>query len=118
MLFAEIAVDNNLDLIAAVPFLGQESMWPQASKDRFNKILNYKKCKKIIVSEGGYEAYKMQVRNQYMVDNCDLLIAVFDGTSGGTKNCVDYAKKVKKNIRIINPKNYILDSVDEDSDII
>ena len=41
-----------------------------------------------------------------MVDNCDLLIALWDGKSkSGTTNCVNYAKnKLKKDILIINPK--------------
>jgi nucleoside 2-deoxyribosyltransferase len=31
-----------------------------------------------------------------MVDNCDTVVAVWNGTSGGTKNCIDYAKKQNK----------------------
>ena len=41
----------------------------------------------------------MQKRNKYMVDNSDLIIAVFNGNSGGTKQTNDYAKS--KNIEII-----------------
>ena len=48
----------------------------------------------------------MQIRNQWMVDNCELLIAVFDGTSGGTANCVNYAKSIRKNTVVINPNGY------------
>lgn len=39
-----------------------------------------------------------------MTDKADLVIALYDGTKGGTKNCVDYAKKRNKEILIINPK--------------
>jgi len=46
----------------------------------------------------------MQKRNEYMVDNADIVIAVWDGTKGGTCNCVRYAKKLGKDIVIINPK--------------
>jgi uncharacterized phage-like protein YoqJ len=35
----------------------------------------------------------MQKRNEYIVDNSSLLLSLWDGTSGGTKNCLDYAKK-------------------------
>lgn len=48
----------------------------------------------------------MQKRNEWMVDNCDILIAVWDKSPGGTKNCVDYAESKKKQIIYINPKNY------------
>jgi uncharacterized phage-like protein YoqJ len=45
----------------------------------------------------------MQDRNIWMVDHCDALIAVWDGTSGGTANCVRYAQKVGKPIVFIDP---------------
>jgi len=44
-----------------------------------------------------------QKRNEWMVDNANIVIAVWDGTSGGTANCVKYAKKVGKSIYLINP---------------
>ncbi len=47
----------------------------------------------------------MDKRNKWMVDNCDLLIAVWNGTSGGTANCVNYAKSINKQIIIINPNS-------------
>lgn len=44
-------------------------------------------------------------RNEWIVDSSDVLIAVWDGSGGGTKGCVDYA--VSKDIPIlqINPKD-------------
>lgn len=39
-----------------------------------------------------------------MVDNSDFVIAVWDGTKGGTANCVRYAKKLNKELVAINPK--------------
>lgn len=48
----------------------------------------------VIVSSGGYGVEKMQVRNEWMVDHCDLLVALWDGSSGGTGNCVRYARRV------------------------
>ena len=32
----------------------------------------------------------MQKRNEFMVDNSDLVVAVWNGTSGGTANCLAY----------------------------
>jgi uncharacterized phage-like protein YoqJ len=104
-LFALIAIELELNLIAAIPFKGQESKWPFGSRLKYNYILSYEKCEKIIVSGGGYHPSKMQKRNEWMVDNCDVLIAVWDGTAGGTANCVEYAKDKKQIIRI-NPNNY------------
>ncbi|PAD70641.1 hypothetical protein CHH83_02225 [Bacillus sp. 7586-K] len=45
----------------------------------------------------------MQKRNEWMVDNSDYVIAVWDGTKGGTGNCVKYAQKQNKYITTIKP---------------
>jgi len=37
-----------------------------------------------------------QVRNQQIVENCDVLLAVWDGRSRGTENTLAYARKVRK----------------------
>ncbi|MBO4491939.1 MAG: hypothetical protein J5944_11330 [Lentisphaeria bacterium] len=37
-----------------------------------------------------------QVRNQQIVDCCDVLLAVWDGKSHGTKNTLAYARKTHK----------------------
>jgi uncharacterized phage-like protein YoqJ len=94
-------------LIAAVPFEGQEKKWPKSSQDLYNEILAYPKCVKKIVCEGGYEVWKMQKRNEWMVDNADYLVAVWDNSEGGTANCVRYARKKlpkERIIQIIPPK--------------
>ena len=54
--------------------------------------------------DGGYAGYKLQKRNEWMVDHCDILIAVWDGTSGGTANCVNYAQSVNKEKIFIDPR--------------
>lgn len=46
---------------------------------------------------------KMQKRNEYMVDNADMVIAVWDGSKGGTKNCIDYALSQYKKVVALNP---------------
>jgi hypothetical protein len=40
-------------------------------------------------------------RNKQIVDNCDFLIAFWDGKSGGTKMTINYAKQQNKKIKII-----------------
>lgn len=90
MAWAEAAIKMGIPVIAAVPFAGQESAWPGASQVRYRSILAL--CESTtIVCDGGYAAWKMQKRNQWMVDSSDWLIALWDGTSGGTANCVNYA---------------------------
>ena len=37
-----------------------------------------------------------QERNRQIVDSCDVLLAVWDGSSHGTRNTLAYARKVRK----------------------
>ena len=46
----------------------------------------------------------MQTRNEWMVDKADVVIACFDGTNGGTANCVNYAREKNKELIIIDPQ--------------
>ena len=99
---ANIAIKNKIPFIAAVPFLGQEGKWNNDSRKTYSILLR-KAVRQVIVCQGAYSVEKMQIRNEWMVDRCDLLIAVWDGTKGGTGNCVDYAKKINKEILRIDP---------------
>lgn len=100
---ASVCIKLGIPFIAAIPFKGQEKAWPEKSQKIFNLLLK-KACDIAIVCEGEYAAYKMQVRNQWMVDMCDILIAVWDGSQGGTANCINYAKSKNKQIIFINPR--------------
>lgn len=44
-----------------------------------------------------------QKRNEWMVDHAEAVIAVWNGTSGGTANCVNYALAKTKPIWRIDP---------------
>lgn len=100
---ANIAYKLGIPFIAAIPFEGQELAWPEASQKTY-RILRKLASEEVIVSPGGYSADKMQVRNIWMVDNCHSLIAVWDGSKGGTGNCVEYAKSVDRKIYQIDPR--------------
>ncbi len=100
---ANIAYKLGIPFVAAIPFEGQELAWPEASQKTY-RLLRKLASEEVIVSPGGYSADKMQVRNIWMVDNCDSLIAVWDGSKGGTGNCVEYAKSVDRKIYQIDPR--------------
>lgn len=97
-IWAISALKMEIPVIAAIPFIGQEKIWIKESQDLYNKILNYKTVEKHIVCEGGYAVWKLQKRNIWMVDHCDKLVAVWDGSEGGTNNCIKYAKSIGKEI--------------------
>lgn len=98
----EVCLELGIPFIAAVPFEGQERMWPHKSKLYYHELLQ--QAKEIeIVSEGGYAPWKMQIRNEWMIDKCDILIAIYDGTEGGTHNAFVYAEKISKETYRIDP---------------
>lgn len=99
---AELCILNEIPFAAAVPFEGQESVWPPHSQGKYHQLLA-KANQVIFTAESGYAAWKLQTRNEWMVNNCQLLLAVFNGTSGGTANCISYAIKQKRKIRYIEP---------------
>ena len=100
---AMIAYKLGIPFLAAIPFENQECKWPEKSQESY-RLLRKLASEEVIVSPGGYSANKMQVRNKWMVDHCDKLIAVWDGSQGGTGNCVDYARSVNKDIYLIDPR--------------
>jgi uncharacterized phage-like protein YoqJ len=103
-LAAWICIELEIPYIAAVPFLGQEKVWPQKSRLQYNFLL--KKASKVeYISEPGFSSKKMQIRNEWMVNNADIVIACYDGSKGGTANCFNYAKNKGKHIIRINPAN-------------
>lgn len=89
---ANAAARCGIPYVAAVPFKGQESRWPFFSRQEYDLLLRNAR-KVVYVCEPGYAAWKMQRRNEWMVDQCDVLFAVWNGTDGGTANCVRYAEK-------------------------
>ena len=102
---AYVAIEMAIPFVAAVPFVGQERVWPKESKDFYNQLLS-KAASIAIVSPGEYSVDKMQVRNEWMVDHCSILIACWDGSAGGTGNCVKYAMEVGREIDRINPNDF------------
>jgi uncharacterized phage-like protein YoqJ len=105
MALAQAAVNMGIPFIAAIPFLGQENMWIKKTQEYYKELLS--KASRIeIVCEGGYAAFKMQKRNEWMVDNSDVVLAMYNGdTSGGTYNCVKYATNRKPIINLYNKLN-------------
>lgn len=90
-----------LNLCCAVPCKGQEKKWPKESQKLYHDILSKADAVKCI-SEA-YTSRCMNERNEFMVDRADEVIAVWDGSNGGTGNSVAYAMKNNKTIELIKP---------------
>lgn len=96
------AIDANIPLWAYVPFEGQESRWWGESRAQYYELL--KRAKKVrTICAPGYEPWKMQKRNEAMMDDCDVALSLFDGSPGGTFNCVSYADSIHRERINIDP---------------
>lgn len=100
--FAEICIGLGIPFTAAVPCDGHESRWPAESQAHYRALLQKAHYVRV-VSPGPYAPWKMQRRNEWMVDNSEMLVAVWDGSAGGTANCVRYARQVGREIWRVDP---------------
>lgn len=104
-LAAEVAQSrDDVRCVAAVPFKTQALKWPYRSRRRYNELL-YAADEVEVICHGPYAPHKMQVRNEWMVDHADIVVALWDGTPGGTGNCVDYALRKGKPILRVDPRD-------------
>lgn len=94
---ASAAIDLRIPTVLALPFPGFEDRWPHESKVRLYALMQQAK-EVVYVCEPGYAGWKMQKRNEWMVDRADKVLALWDGSTGGTGNCIRYANKVNKPI--------------------
>lgn len=113
--FVGLVLQRDMVLEVATPFINQYVKWNEDNIKTYKKQLQLAdvithvdrldeyKIKGCI--EDIYYPAKMQKRNMYMVDNSDIVIAVWNGDKGGTGNCVQYAKKLGKKIIYINPRD-------------
>lgn len=99
----EVCIELQIPFIAAVPFKGQELYWPSDARAKYFELLAHADTVEY-VNLGGFASWKFQARNQFMVKNSDILIAVYDGKlASGTRNCVEFAESEKKKIILIDP---------------
>lgn len=101
---AAIALEIGYDLTIARPFPSQDSVWPEASRQYYRELLE--KATVVDVSPDPYHPSKLFARNQWLVDRCSCLIAVYDMGQGGTAWAYKYAQKKNKRIELINPLMY------------
>lgn len=109
-LFAEAVIElkdegYQIELNCAIPCKNHSCKWPLASQKHYGEILE-KADNIILVSDKEYSPYLMQLRNEYMVDKSDEVLAIWDGSDGGTGNCVRYANKVGKKVTVVIPSSY------------
>ena len=94
--------DDRLKLICALPHPGFGLHWGGGWTERFQRVLAQADLERTICPSFSYTSY--QARNEWMCRHSALVIAVFNGEPGGTKNTLDYARRIGVPCVIINGK--------------
>lgn len=106
---AVACVRLGIPFVAAIPFEGQESRWPRPTQENYRRLLQCASYVHVVnerdaVAEGGVP-WAMQKRNEWMVDNSTKLLALWNGDrSGGTFNCIEYARLGRREIVNVWPQ--------------
>lgn len=100
-MFAHVCAEMGIDFTAFIPCKGHEKMWIESSIKLYKDLLE-KSSSTILTSKTPYYDGCMQERNFAMrdwalEDKNSVLLAVSDGTQGGTENMIKIcrAKKVR-----------------------
>uniref|UniRef100_A0AB39C751 DprA-like DNA processing chain A n=1 Tax=Bacillus phage KoopaTroopa TaxID=3234046 RepID=A0AB39C751_9CAUD len=104
----------HIKLVCAIPCDEQWKKWKDQDIETWHKVVEQADYVHY-VSEEPYTAWCMNARNRWMVDNSSYVIGVWDGTTGGTYDCLKYAVKRDRSIMHLDSTNLekkILKSVD------
>lgn len=92
---------GGITIEAAIPCEEQATRWDEATRNRYFRLVS--ECDYETLVEKSYTPECMRKRNDYMVDNSSVLVAVYDGRFGGTMHTVKYAEKMGLEIIQIAP---------------
>lgn len=92
--FAEAVLElksrhSDVTLEAAIPCPTQADHWAEHDQQRYRTLVVA--CDYETMVQHQYGPGCMQRRNRYMVDHSALVIAVYDGMPGGTRQTLEYA---------------------------
>jgi len=92
-----------LNLHCVLPCEGQADKWSVSAQELYFSILE--QADSVVYVSRAYSKDCMLKRNRYLVDHAACLLAVYNGEQrGGTAMTVRYAKKLGREVIILNPK--------------
>lgn len=91
-----------LQLRCIIPFHGQERKFSGDYRERYSRLVS--EADDVLVLQKQYQTGAYHQRNNYLIDNSSVLIAYYNGTSGGTHYTVHRA--AKRGLRVINLCRY------------
>lgn len=89
---------GDVELVAAVPYPQQAERFPKSDKELYDQII--RESDRVVDILPSYTPECYHKRNDFMVDNCSVLVAFYNGEKGGTHYTVNRA--ISEKIRVIN----------------
>lgn len=83
------AAHPDVTLEAALPCAGQAKKWSSDDRHRWTQLVH--QCDTHTLLQEHYDRHCMLRRDRYMVDQSSAILAVFNGTRGGTQYTLNYA---------------------------
>ena len=107
---AQWCIPSGIPFVAVLPVEHPEKAWPENSQAKYHNIMKSASEVLVVPADGESYGHLLQRRNEMIVDRADLMLGVYGGGPGGTRNCLEYAFKKNKEIRIINPGDFYIHS--------
>jgi len=86
-------------LMCASPFDGFERSWNEDWQRRYRAIMQTADHTLFVCPHYSHSCF--QVRNEWMVNHSSRVIAVYNGEKGGTKNTIDYTRRLGVQLLVI-----------------
>jgi len=90
----------DIKLIAVLPHKGHGRAWNKQYKFKHDEVL--KQADEVITLCENYSNFCFSLRNKFMVDNSDKVIACYNNVKGGTLNTIKYACKLGREIEYVS----------------
>ena len=94
--------NSNIKLICAIPFRGVEKNRTPEMQEKFHEILQKADGSEYMTEKK--TRWMFMARDEWMVDRSSYIIAVFNGSGGGTEHTLQYAAKCGKHVVYVNLK--------------
>lgn len=85
------SIKLQVPFVAALPFEGQDRLWSKEQRAMYRNILTHASEVVTIATARTDAFFNLQLRNEWMADRCEEVLALWDGSPGGTANMIRYA---------------------------
>lgn len=97
---------DNVALEIAVPHKNFNGKWSVDDKEVFELIASMSDEVHYVSTNSEFSLNDLELRNRYMVRKSDIVLALWDGSNGGTYNAFTFAERNNKPIIWLKPKEF------------